>query len=193
MNMQQSLEIVKQLITIPAGYEPMFAREVTHNGEPVVWMRFKKQNQQDKWGGEHFSVSFDPKNKTLKGFMHLEDRFETEVIPTEEEAQKITFDFLKTHAPEMVDTVEVRWIRPLRREPISPPHDEGFVLSSGKIITGMRVKLFNNANSKFGWVISGKDGHVITFERDIIWDTVKKCRATERWLHDNWVLAQNKE
>ena len=190
MNMQEVVEIAQQLITVPVDYEPSFVREVQHDAEPLVWLRFKKKDQQDRLCAEHFSLTFNPDEKKLKGFMHLEDKFETDIIPSEEEAKKIAFDFLKKHAPDLVDTVEVRWIRPLRKEPISPPHDEGFLLSSGKVITGMRVKLFINTNNKYGWVISGKDGHVITFERDITWSTIHKCRTTERWLHDHWLKKQ---
>ena len=187
MQIQEAIAVAKSLITIPENFEPVFVKSVMHDGEKVIWVRFKKIGQQDQWGGEHFSVSIDPEKKILKGFMHLENDFETDVIPNEEEAEKIAFEFLKQHAPDLVDTVEVRWIRPLRKNPISPPHDEGFVLNSGKVITGMRVKLLIHSNNKYGWVISGKDGKVITFERDITWDTVNKCRSTERWLHDNWL------
>ena len=122
--------------------------------------------------------------------MHLEESFETDIVPEENKAQEIAFEFLKKYAPDLVDSVDVRWIRQLNKVPVSPPHDVPFTLDSGTLIIGMRVKLFIRSNNKFGWVISGKDGQVITFERDITWDTVNKCRSTERWLHDSWVKEQ---
>lgn len=191
IDIQEYLQMANKLISIPTGFEPVLAREVQQDGERAIWIRLKKSNAYNhQWGGEHFSLTFTPDDKKLKGFIHLEEQFETDSIPTEEEAEKIAFDFLKIHASDLLDTVEIRWIRPLRKKPISPPHDEGFVLNTGTIITGMRVKLFINSNGKYAWVISGKDGQVITFERDIVWDTTKKCRATERWLHDVWAKQQ---
>lgn len=185
MNIEQAVNVVKNIIKIPTGFEPALVQEGKHDEDNIILVRFKRIGQENSWGGEHFSVTFDSENK-LKGFIHLEERFDTDELLSEEESEKIAFEFLKAHAPELIDTVEVRWIRPLRKQPIASPHDDGFVLSSGKIITGMRVKLFINTNNKYGWVIVGKDGHVITFERDIIWSTIRKCRATERWLHDSW-------
>ncbi len=190
MQLNEANAIAKTLITIPAEFEAASVHHVTHDGEPIVLVRYKKKNQVNQYGGEHFSLTFTEKTKTLKGFMHLEEQFDTDVVPDEETAQKIAFEFLKKHAADIVDSVEVRWIRPLNKKPVSSPHDDPFFLNSGTAIIGMRVKLLIQSNNKYGWVIVGKNGHIITFERDICWDTVKKCRATERWLHDNWVVEQ---
>lgn len=191
MNIHAAAKIASSLITIPEGFEPSFMRNVQHDGESIIWMRFKKKGADDTLGGEHFSVTFNPKTRILKGFIHLENQFETDVVPSENEAEKIAFEFLKKHAPDLAETAEVRWIKPIKKIPVTPPHDEGFTLASGNVITGMRVKLFNPTNQKFGWVISGKNGHVITFERDITWDMERKCRSTERWLHDKWLKAES--
>ena len=190
MQLQEANKIVQKLIDVPVGFEGVSVHHVTHDGEPIVWVRYKKKDQVDQLGGEHFSVTFTEKTKLLKGFMHLEEQFDTDVVSDEEKAQKIAFEFLKKHAADIVDSVEVRWIRPLNKTPVSSPHDDPFVLKSGTKIIGMRVKLLIQSNKKYGWVIVGKNGKVITFERDIGWDTVNKCRSTERWLHDSWVAQQ---
>jgi hypothetical protein len=174
-------------VAIPAGFQESLVRNVEHDGDPIYWARFSKYGKVDEFGGEHFSVTYDAKNKLLKGYMHLDQRFDTDELPSEEEAKEIALNFIEKHAPDMIGNIEVRWIRPLRKIPENPPHDQGFALKSGHIITGVRVKLWNIAKQKFAWVIVGKGGEVISFERDISWDFEKKFRITERWLHDSWL------
>jgi hypothetical protein len=41
-------------------------------------------------------------------------------------------------------------------------------------------------DGRYAWVIVGTEGEVITFERDIVWNTSMSERSTEKWLHDEW-------
>lgn len=184
--------MIEQLFSIPAHYELSFIREVMLDGQKVSWLRFKKKGAKDILGGEHLSVIFDPIKKSIKGMVHLDSEFAATDFPSEDESEKIAFEFLEKYAPDIANSVEIKWIQPLLECPlITAPHDEGFCLKSGVMIRGMRVKLFIHTTNLFGWILVGKAGQVIAFERDVIWDPIKKYRVTERWLRDTWLAEQN--
>jgi hypothetical protein len=189
MNNIQASELVKQFLPIPDGYKVSFYQEAHHDKLLVIHIRLSK-NDINELFMEHFSVTIDQKNKQLMGVIHLDKNFETDDYIDEEKAETIALDFLRKNAPDLLDTVEVRWIRPTRKIPQTPPHDEGFKLDTGEIITGMRVKLWANNTKKYAWVIVGANGQVINFERDIIWSTLKHRRTTEKWLHDDWLTKK---
>ena len=138
-------------------------------------------------GGEHYSLSVTEGDYRLMGWMHLRKDFDSDTNISEDRAKEIAFRFLEKHAPDLLDTVEVRWIQATIKVPVNPPHDEGFILQDGTIITGMRVKLWDNLSKKYAWVIVGANEQIISFERDVVWNTQKHCRTTERWLHDDWL------
>jgi hypothetical protein len=187
MQQNEILAIANKILNIPTGFKLASYELVAHDNTPVYWLRFHKENSQTSLGGEHFSCTISKEDHKLMGLMHLEDKFDTDSCIEEEKAKEIALKFLKDHAEDLIDTVEIRWIRPTRKIPIASPHDDGFTLNSGKIITGMRVKLWANNNKTYAWVIVHPSGEVISFERDIIWNTLKRRRTTNRWLHDSWI------
>jgi len=48
----------------------------------------------------------------------------------------------------------------------------------------------NDKDGTWFWVVVSGDGHVIIFERDIIWINFPGHRKTEKWLHDSWYLEK---
>lgn len=180
--------MAQNLITIPSGYKLAHTELVKHDGVPVHWLRYVKNTTGDNnFGGEHLSMTIAKDGGHLMGVMHLEKGFASDEYVTEEHAKQIAFNFLNKYAPDLLEAIEVRWVRPTRKIPLSPPHDTGFELNDGTVVTGMRVKLWANNTQKYAWVIINNTGEVISFERDIVWNTTKHCRTTERWLHDDWV------
>jgi len=185
-------KIVEQCISIPQGYKLSSHGEVTHDKLPVMYARFTKNpDKKEDLFVEHFSVTIDRKNNRLMGVMYLDRCFDDQRYIDEGQAEEIALNFIKENAKDLLDTLEIRWIRPTRKIPQSPPHDEGFKLKSGEIITGMRVKMWANNTKKYAWVIVGVNGQIINFERDIVWSTLRHRRTTEKWLHDDWLAENN--
>lgn len=71
-------------------------------------------------------------------------------------------------------------------------HDEEISINNGEktIIAGMKYKCYRSPGNDYAWVIVGFDGSVITFERNIKWNTSEHKRITGKWLHDNWLNEQ---
>lgn len=175
---------------LPHGYKLVSTKNVLHDSLNVCINRYQKSLTEELFG-EHFSISTEVVTQKLLGIMFLDKTLETVDIPSEEEAQEVALGFMKTYASDIYNSIEVRWIRPLLREPKNPPHDEPFWINSlgNKVaITGVRVKMFDKLSQKFAWVIVGKNKKIVSFERDIMWDYEKKCRLTQKWLHDSWAL-----
>jgi len=184
---------VMKIIQVPQGFEISTIQKVKHNEEDVHWLRFTKEGNAHKLGTEHFSITYDASHKIIKGYMRLDKSLcipEASLL-SEEEAKDLAFKFVEKYAADMVNDLELRWIKPLREVPQNPPHDQGFLIDGDTLLLGVRVKLWNKKEEKFSWVIVGKDGEVISFERDIRWDFERKVRLTQRWLHDNWLMENN--
>lgn len=188
--MQQKVsKNIEQLQLLPKQHICLWQKQVKHDGRNVLWIRTQKEADLNL-EGEHCSLTYDVDDGKLMGLMRMSQFFTSEDLPSEETAKKVCFDFLKQYAADIADKVEVRWIKPLLKKPLDPPHDEGFALGNGDIVVGVRVKLWDPSTQKYAWVIVGKDQQVVSFERDIVWDSSKHCRSTERWLHDTWLKEQ---
>lgn len=187
MEKEQILELAYKLATPPKNFEISHCETVSHDNVSIAWLRFIQKGQKDYLGCEHYSMTIDIETKRLKGLMWLNKELNVDKYITEDMAREVAIKFLKENAPDLCETVEIKWIRPIRKYPENPPHDEGFKLKDGTTIIGMRVKMWANDTQKYSWVIVNGLGNVISFERDIIWDSEKHCRTTERWLHDQWL------
>jgi hypothetical protein len=187
------IQLMMKLVDVPAGYVFQNHRTVIQDGRVLELLRFERETGVNNGrGGEHFSALVDLQDQRLDGAMHVDNSFCNDDLPTEDEARDFAFRFLGRAAPDLGNRAEVRWIKPLRREPIDPPHDTAFAFSDAmsnekRVILGMRVKLFDPETNGFGWVISAKGGRLVAFERDIGWNRRRQCRTTEQWLHDPWV------
>jgi len=193
MEKSNIINIASKLIDIPKGFELVHYKLVNHDDTPVYWLRFIKEGEKDRLGIEHFSITIDLESEKLMGIMWLDKNLDSDSYITEDGAKDVAIKFLKKNAPDLYESIEIRWIRPTRKKPENPPHDEGFALKDKTIITGMRVKMWANDTQKYSWVIVSEQGKVISFERDIVWNSEMHCRTTECFLHDKWLEEQSKD
>ena len=166
---------------------------VNHNDQLVQWCRYVMKIKGAQLGGQHVSMTYDFESKRLMGYMSMRSEFAVPCVTIQEEtARRIAFEFLANYARELVDSVEVRWIKPQRQEPQDPPHDLGFALDGELDVIGMRVKLWMPEEKAYAWVIVSNEEQVISFERNVLWDSERHCRGTQQWLHDMWLQQTGK-
>lgn len=171
-------------VPVPNGYSLVNQQEVIVNGEPVTLFRYQpKTNSEYGLMGEHFSYVLD-KDGTLKGFVNLSEKVsDSNRLPSKDESKQVALNFLKMYAPDLLDNMEVHWVK---------PHDENIYLKTGNVtkevvITGMKVKCRNLNDGLWFWVIVNHEKQAYIFERDIEWINFPGKRKTEKWLHDQWL------
>ena len=179
---------LEQMLMIPAGFALATSQPVAMNGEAVWHLRYERADQQNRGlHGEHFSAVISQQDGRLQGVTHMIATLSDGPLPDEAEAQSAAIAYLENQAPDLLDSMEIQWIK---------PHDEQIqVLSETAAaqtvtITGMKVKCYNPADGRYFWVIVGPQDQIITFERDIVWSTNMGQRQTEKWLHDQWLAEQ---
>ncbi len=180
-SISQSVNFTEQL-TIPEGYAQISSLSVQMDKTPVTLTRYERQDGQNKGlEGEHFSVIYDQQGR-LKGFARIDNQLGSGQLPDRAEARKIAHQFLKIHAPDLLENSSEHFIE---------PHDE-FIMVNGKKqkLTGMKVKMHNQTDGRWFWVIIGSDKKPMVFERDIVWINFPGRRQTEKWLHDEWLAKQ---
>jgi hypothetical protein len=121
-------------------------------------------------GASHASVIISP-DGLLLGFTKLK---RPSAVPTKDEARRCAFEFFAKVANDL-DLTEL-WIA---------PHEER-VIFNGQVetVTGQKVKC-RQSDGRYPWVVVGAS--VFTFEQDIEWNDALRTRATEQWLHDDWL------
>ena len=183
-NISQLDKSMEQL-TIPEGYIQSGSSSVLMDKIPVVVSRYERQDGVNNGlQGEHFSVVYDQNNR-LKGFARMDSRLVAGSLPDQATARKIAHQFLKQYAPDLLENSSEHFIK---------PHDEYIVANGEKLkLTGMKVKMHNQTDGKWFWVIIGSDHQPMVFERDIVWINFPGRRQTEKWLHDEWLLEQKEK
>lgn len=170
----------------PEDYSRVLAQAAAMDGEPVWHLRYEPAGaagDRPNLGGAHYSAVVTPEG-TLKGVTWLDRRFAAGALPTPERAREVAQGYLRAVAPDLLDRMEVRWVR---------PHEERIRVTDATAgtreasVTGMKVKCRNGADKRFFWVIVGPGETVLTFERDIVWNSLRQKRETEQWLHDAWL------
>ncbi|WP_113553050.1 hypothetical protein [Rhizobiales bacterium] len=171
---------------MPAGYREAARRTAVVDGEAAELVRYERADGRNAaLGGEHFSTVIADDGR-LKGFARIDLDLVRHPLPTREEAQAIAMDFLREAAPDLLPGMRISWI---------DPHDEPLrVTRKGRTedlpLTGMKVKMRNQADGLWMWVIVGADRKVMVFERDIHWISFPGRRGTEKWLHDAWLVEK---
>ncbi|MFK0275683.1 hypothetical protein ACIQUG_18525 [Ensifer sp. NPDC090286] len=171
---------------MPAGYREAGRRTAIVDGEAAELVRYARADGRNATlGGEHFSTVIADDGR-LKGFARIDLDLVGRPLPTREEAQAIAMDFLREAAPDLLPGMRISWI---------DPHDEPLrVARNGRsedlTLTGMKVKMRNQADGLWMWVIVGADRKVMVFERDIHWISFPGRRGTEKWLHDAWLVEK---
>ncbi|GAA2324995.1 hypothetical protein Scani_68120 [Streptomyces caniferus] len=167
------------------GWEAAGTRRETHDGRPVTVVRFQQPAPQQSAlsGGPHLSVVLDDED-VLLGYTRLAvppPGAERE-LPGEDEARTAAFRFLTGLDPQYAAALAVQWVAP-HHEQIAGPGNEPVTVSGTKVKT-------RHPDGLYAWVVIGADRTVLTFERDIRWDSAAGRRGTEMWLHDRWIAAR---
>lgn len=177
--------IEAHIIAFPDGYEQVSERFATQDGRAVCITRHERTNGHNRGlGGEHFTVVMDVQMGQIKGVTWMNGSFADMPLPSREAAQQVAETFLANVAPDLAGSLTILWIE---------PHDETVMVDGATItVTGMKVKC-RQPSGTYAWVIVGSEGRVMTFERDIVWNTDMSRRTTEKWLHDSWLATQSFE
>jgi hypothetical protein len=188
-------ELIQKTVKIPLGYELTDMQMCKHDDLVIFCFRHtRKDGVCDGLGGEHFSVSVDMDATRVLGTLHVDRRHTGTGLPDNDSAKETALRHLEAVAPDLLPRLELKWILPLREQPESPPRDSPFPMrdehGTTRFVTGIRVKFFAADIKKWAWVIVGRNGEVVAFERDIIWNSVLGRRSTEAWLHDEYVFNE---
>lgn len=185
--------LIETRVDLPKGYAYKSCNLVNHDAVPVFIFRYEKANGENAgYGGENFSVSIDMNVTRVMGFMHVDGQHCGPGLPDEDESKKIAIETIEKLAPDLIGQYEIKWVLPLQEKPVKIPHEIPFPFTDDSrkihLVTGVRVKLFFAKLNSWGWVIVGRQGKVIAFEREITWNTIMNKRSTPAWLHDPFVL-----
>lgn len=153
--------------------------------------------------GEHVSVLLDPKTHQLMGLTQMLGEMETLELPSPQNAMNIAVKFLAKQAPDLIGKTEhfdfsaeqndhVTFDETVPFENVSfqwVGHHDETINVNGKptLIKGVKVKMHIPELGLWAWVIVGKNGEILTFERNISWDFKAQQRLTQMWLHSHWV------
>lgn len=162
---------------LPTHYQQVAERTVLVDGQSFQLLRYQKSTS-FQLHTENLSYLSHPQG-TLKGFSYLGANLLQGELPTKTQAQKIADDFLQRYAPDLLQHRETHWID----QHLESVHING----KDEQIVGMKVKMRNLNDSRWFWVIIGKNHQPIIFERDIVWVNFPAHRKTEKWLHDSWL------
>ncbi|MGP3964929.1 hypothetical protein ACTWPT_54155 [Nonomuraea sp. 3N208] len=165
-------------LTIPAEWEVVNVRQEQHDDRPVTVIRH--QPDVYRLGGPHASLVLDGDGAIL-GYTRLAEQDDKAILPNAAASEQIALDFLRRVAPKHVSGLRVEWV---------DQHDEKVTRPDGTTatISGMKVKMQHDSGL-YTWVIVGADDSILTYERDINWDSSQGRRGTQMWLHDSWIAA----
>ncbi len=189
---EKATAFLKKMVSIPEGYKFRSCLLFAHDQIPVFVFRYEKYNKENnKLGGEHFSVSIDLDVTKVMGVMHIDQQHCGNGLPDDQSAKKTALEYFPKIAPDLAEKFEVKWVRRLLEQPKQIPHESPFPFVDDRgnehLVTGVRVKLYFEALDSWGWVIVGREGKVISFEREVNWNTTLNRRSTPAWLHDTYI------
>lgn len=171
-------------LEVPAGYVPRGVALQMHGGRDIWHFRYEKAlGENCGLGGEHFSFTVDALSGEIVGTTWMDGRFSSQRVPSEEEARAEAKRFLCRAAPGLKERLTVLWV---------DRHDETIVTGGNEApVCGTKVKMRRDSKGDYAWVIVGRtsdgEAEVVTFERDVVWDTERGHRATEFWLCDEYL------
>lgn len=179
------LEFFESKVVIPAGFEQTKVTLVEVDQKKAYLFRYEKPVNRGLLQ-EHFSfiVTANAPFRIL-GFTRMDVKYLDRDMLSEAQTREIATKFLLGIDADLANSLENLWI---------DKHGELMVIDQReKPIFGMKYKCYRKSSGDYAWVIVGFDGSVITFERDIIWDNAANKRITQKWLHDNWILENDKK
>lgn len=168
-------------LIVPETFTVVTTRQEHHDAHSVTVTR-AQESAAPSYGGAHVTTVIG-EDGTLYGYTRQTEGFSAESMPTAEAAERTAFDVLRSIDPAFTDGLTVQWV---------DRHDETIAGADGSPVTvsGMKVKTRHDSGL-YSWVIVGADNQVITYERDVTWDTGHSRRQTAMWLHDRWISARD--
>lgn len=170
----------ERFFKIPNDYQFHSVSKVKADNISAYLFRFEKQ-ENNGLGGEYFSFLIS-ENKQILGFTNMDKKYANTKMLSKSETEKIAKEFLLRTDKSLANDLKNLWIE---------RHDEEIIVNGQKIVlAGMKYKCYRSSQKDYAWVIIGFDGSVMTFERNIKWNTIAHKRITEKWLHDSWLKEQ---
>ncbi|WP_435112153.1 hypothetical protein [Nocardiopsis synnemataformans] len=168
-------------LTPPSGWYEVDVRVGNHDGERVTVTRHQP-TEEVRLGGPHVSVVRGGDGRVV-GYTALDPDVDNDPgdLPDAEQARQAAYSWLGRLDDDYLQGLSEQWV---------DRHDETVVDEDGRehVIPGVKVKT-RHEDGRYAWVIVGADSRVMTFERDVTWDTAAQRRATQMWLHDAWIAA----
>lgn len=179
------LEFFESKVAIPAGFEQTKVTLVEVDQKKAYLFRYEKPVNRGLLQ-EHFSFIVTANAPyCILGFTRMDSKYLDGELLTEEQTREIATAFLRGIDSELAESLNNLWI---------DKHGEPLIVDrEQREIFGMKYKCYRKSSEDYSWVIVGFDGSVITFERDIVWDNEAGKRITQKWLHDSWVLENEKK
>ncbi len=183
--LKPQLEFFQSKVVIPSDFKADTVSLVEVNKEKAYLFRYTKDVNSDLLQ-EHFSfIVTQEMPYRILGFTRMDVKYLDRDLLSEEQTREIATKFLLEIDADLANSLENLWI---------DKHGESMVINQQeKLIFGMKYKCYRKSRGDYAWVIVGFDGSVITFERDIIWDNAANKRITQKWLHDSWILENDKK
>lgn len=173
------LQVFQNKNVIPQAYHYHSTRKIQVDEISAYLIRYQKDENKGLLG-EHFSFVISEKDKQILGFTTMDRKYSNLNMLSKEESKKIAKEFLLKMDNTLAEELENLWIE---------RHDEQIIINTDESVTiaGMKYKCYRPSTNDYTWVIIGYDGSIITFERNILWNTEAQSRISEKWLHDNWL------
>jgi len=178
---EEHLSSFQKQIDIPDNYKPKSVKKVHFNDIDAYLFRYGK-NKSKELMPEHFSFIVAEKSLKVLGFTLMDKKYSHLKMLSKKETEIIARDFFKNIDSSLNDELKNLWIE---------KHNEQIIVGGNEkiTITGMKYKCFRPLKNDYAWVIVGFDGTIITYERDIKWNSKEHKRITNKWLHDNWIKS----
>lgn len=168
-------------LTLPSNWREVDVRTERHDDEEVTVTRYQP-TEEIRLGGPHVSV-VSGEDDRLVGCTALDPDANNDPrdLPDVEQARQAAYSWLGRTDEDYLQGLTEQWV---------DRHDETIVDEDGNehVIPGVKVKT-RHEDGRYAWVVIGADSRVVTFERDVAWDTAAQRRATQMWLHDVWIAA----
>lgn len=169
-------------LTIPEDLTYEFVRHELHENIQVTVTRYQRTPGLT-YGHEHVTTVIGTADGILYGYTNQTATVAEHTLPEANAARNIAFGFLNRVDADYAARLSERWI---------DRHDE--LIRTGRneqaVVAGIKVKTAHT-NGLYAWVIVSEHGQVVTFERDVAWNSAEARRHTHMWLHDQWIIAHD--
>lgn len=167
-------------LPIPSGFVRVRSSDVAIDRERARLIRYERADDRNSdLGGEHVSVLIDRTGR-LKGFARMDLALRDGEMPTAQEAEAVARGFLADQASDLAEHVLTLAGTSSHAQSVTDD-DEPVTL------TGVKVKMRNEADGRWLFVTVGADRRVMAFERDVVWLGPETGRQGEQWLSDGWL------